>query len=867
MPAKHGPAAAGPSSLDAVVGAVRRAERDNAEGRPESARRRLGVALEQLDGIDPADRAEAVVRVRARALTELAKSETETGSRTRVAEERLDAMLAAGAADVWPGLRPAVDGMRGLAAVRAGRHDEALRLLTATVDAVAVADAVDVCRALLNRGVLQLERREITLARADLTECARRAGEGGFELLRFKAEHNLGYVHFYAGQLPEALASMEAAARSLPGPPRPTALRDRSDVLLEAGLVSVADATLAEAAAMFARRRLTRDVAECELGRAECALLRGDLPAARAFAASARRRFRRRGDEAWAVRAALLGLQADAADFAAGPAGTRAAWTALARRATELEQLCAQTGRRVWQDAAAYVRIEADIARGAMPDPGGLLEDLGPVRTDDPLPVRLHGRRIRAMLALAAGERISAGEHVRAGQQDLEMHRARFGSLDLRTAGAVHGSALADLDMQIALSTERAGAVLEATERVRAVIGGSPRVRPPSDPETATLLWQLRRLVDEGRAAPSLPASDPVRVQHLREERRLKHEILARSWHEQGSARAERSPRAPAVVEAVGERGDVVLLDVVEHRGELVAVLVDGRVATLHELGPAAHVAEQVRRVHADLEVVANPLVPAELRAVADRSLDACLARLEQSLSPVLPSSGELVVVAGGWLGVLPWSLLPSRIGSSTVVAPSVHHWMRYAGSAALPPVRIRAAAGPGLRHAEAEVREVADLWPGGEAVVGEDATVARMIELLASPGIVHLAAHGRHEPDNPLFSSVRLADGPLFAHELDTGGSVPDLVLLSSCEVGRASIRAGGEALGMASVLLRQGVGCVVAALAPLPDETARRVMTRTHQLLRDDVPVARALAQATSEDRDATGALVPLVCFGAPV
>ena len=141
------------------------------------------------------------------------------------------------------------------------------------------------------------------------------------------------------------------------------------------------------------------------------------------------------------------------------------------------------------------------------------------------------------------------------------------------------------------------------------------------------------------------------------------------------------------------------------------------------------------------------------------------------------------------------------------------------------------------------------------------------MIELLASPGIVHLAAHGRHEPDNPLFSSVRLADGPLFAHELDMGGAVPDLVLLSSCEVGRASIRAGGEALGLASVLLRTGVGCVVAALAPLPDDTALRVMTRTHALLRDEVPIAAAVATATEEDRAATGAAVPLVCFGAPV
>ncbi|HWJ85528.1 MAG TPA: CHAT domain-containing protein, partial [Cellulomonas sp.] len=306
MSPSHGPAEAGPSALDAVVGVVARAETDNAEGHPERARRRLNGALVALDAIDASNRSAAIVRVRARALTELAKSEAERGARARTAVDRLDEMVESGAGEVWPGLLPTIAGTRGLAALRAGRHDEALQLLTAVIEAADVAEPVDVCRALLNRGVLHIERRELAAARADLGECARRSRQEGFARLLFKAEHNLGYVHFYAGHLPEALAQMEAAARSLPGPPRPTALRDRSDVLLEAGLVGVADATLAEAAAMFAAERLTRDVAECELGRAECAMLRGDPEAARAFAASARRRFRRRGDEAWAVRATLL---------------------------------------------------------------------------------------------------------------------------------------------------------------------------------------------------------------------------------------------------------------------------------------------------------------------------------------------------------------------------------------------------------------------------------------------------------------------------------------------------------------------------------------------------------------------------------
>ena len=111
------------------------------------------------------------------------------------------------------------------------------------------------------------------------------------------------------------------------------------------------------------------------------------------------------------------------------------------------------------------------------------------------------------------------------------------------------------------------------------------------------------------------------------------------------------------------------------------------------------------------------------------------------------------------------------------------------------------------------------------------------------------------------------MADGPLLRARARLRRHLPDLVLLSSCEVGRASIRAGGEALGLASVLLRTGVGCVVAAVAPLPDETALKVMTRTHALLREGVPVAQAVATATAEDAAQTGVVAPLVCFGAPL
>ena len=860
--------AAGPPALGALVDQVRRAEDDNAEGRSQRARRRLRPVLQVLDQLedDP-----EVVRWRGRALIELARSEAETRPGPEAALDRLDAMLAAGAAardTGWPGLAPAVAGLRGFLAVRAGRSDEALCRLDEAVALIDDAEPIDACRALLNRGVLHADLRDLPQARADWLECMRRARAAGFARLVFKANHNLGYWTFVAGRLPEALQRMEAAAESLPGPPWPTQILDRARVLLEAGLIGVADQAFAEAAELFAAQHLPRDVAECELGRAECALLRGDAAAALPLVAAARTRFKRRGDDVWVLRTEQLALQAQARALAASDGVERdRQWGALGRRAARVEASARAGGRESWAIAAVYVRLEAQLAQGRLADPAGVLGALGPVRADDPIGLRLYGRRIRAMLALAADERARAARHVRAGQRDLALHRSRFGSLDLRTAGAVHGVALADLDVDIALASGRTPAVLDAAERARSVISGTPRVNPPSDPESARLLTELRRLVNDARDPGRAPEPERDRVRAEREEQRLKHAILARSWHEKGRAREDRAGSAEQVRGALERRPGTTLVDVLEHRGRLLAVLVDESSSRLCDLGDVDGVVELVRRVHADLEVTANPLVPTALRDAALRSLARGLDGLEARLAGVVVPAGELVVVASGWLAALPWSMLTPRVGRPTVVAPSVGHWLEHAGTASRVPTQVVAAAGPGLRHAEDEVRGVAALWPGAQAVVGDNATVERVTRALSAPGVVHLAAHGRHEPDNPLFSSVRMADGPLFAHELDTGGDVPELVLLSSCEVGRASIRAGGEALGFASVLLRTGVGCVVAAAAPLADETARQVMTRTHELLRAGTPVAEALATATAERADASGERVPLVTLGAPL
>ena len=167
---------------------------------------------------------------------------------------------------------------------------------------------------------------------------------------------------------------------------------------------------------------------------------------------------------------------------------------------------------------------------------------------------------------------------------------------------------------------------------------------------------------------------------------------------------------------------------------------------------------------------------------------------------------------------------------------------------------------GPGLDSSGDEVKRVADAWGGATLISGAEATCQNVLGHLGPGGVVHLAAHGTHEPDNPLFSSLRLVDGPLFAYELDGVDLAGTVVVLSACEVGLSTADAGGEALGLTSVLLRHGARAVIAAVAPLRDDVAARVMPTLHVNLHGGIPPGQALAAAVAEESEP----VPLACFG---
>ena len=195
-------------------------------------------------------------------------------------------------------------------------------------------------------------------------------------------------------------------------------------------------------------------------------------------------------------------------------------------------------------------------------------------------------------------------------------------------------------------------------------------------------------------------------------------------------------------------------------------------------------------------------------------------------------------------------------------VAPSATFWARRSGpsSSMATGDRVVALAGPGLARATAETRDVERIW-GAAARDGDGqvSTGAQLRAALSHSTIVHVAAHGIHHEESPLFSSVVMSDGPVFAHEFQRTGVGAEHVVLSSCEVGRTHVRPGDEPLGLTASLLATGVRTVVAAVGPVGDEDAHAVMSAYHRALVQGLDAAEALEAASRGDNEASAVLAP--------
>ncbi|MDX6342663.1 MAG: hypothetical protein QOH87_2801 [Trebonia sp.] len=174
---------------------------------------------------------------------------------------------------------------------------------------------------------------------------------------------------------------------------------------------------------------------------------------------------------------------------------------------------------------------------------------------------------------------------------------------------------------------------------------------------------------------------------------------------------------------------------------------------------------------------------------------------------------------------------------------------------------RVVLAYGPGLPHAEAEIAELAQRYPLAKPLGGADATAQAVADALDGAQLAHIAAHGRFRSDNPLFSSLELADGPLTVYDLEGLRQAPATLVLSACDTALSGIRPGDELMGVASAVFALGTRTLIASVAPVADAETRALMNVFHAELAAGLSPTHALISAQRAVPDARG----FVCFGA--
>ncbi len=718
-----------------------------------------------------------------------------------------------------------------------GRHQEALDDLRLAISRLRRSgDQVWEARTLNYRGVIQLALGGTRQADADFELAGQLYAAVGQEFEYVETRQNRGWVAFMRGDLPAALQLLEEAAQGYEGVGVvwPDLTIDRCAVLMAAGLTAEA---LAEADAAIGRMEpgaaSATKRAEVLFTAATAALAVGDPAAAQERADRARRFFSAQRRSWWSVRASMLQLEARYRSGERGPGLLRQ----VVRTAGRLDELSTA------EASAAHLlagRLALDEGRSRTAD--RQLELAGRLSKNVPPPVRSAAWLGRALRAEARGEVRRMLTACGRGLDALDEYRMMMGATELRARATGHGAELAELALREALGRDDARGLLTWAERWRATALTVPPVRPPGDEQLISDLAQLRDVVQRLEATP-----EPTRSPSLeRERRRLETAVRDRALRAQGNvSTAVEAFDAEALHK---ELGDTALVELIDIGGTLHAVVAADGELRHFTVGSLAAAAVEVERSRFRLRWLAHG------RSRSGPSLEVLGVRLGDAiLGPVQEVLGDraVVMVPPASLQAVPWALIPALAERPVNVVSSAAMWLR--ARQLQPPAdrRVVLVLGPGLTAGRAEINRLTELYPKAVVLRDGDATAERVLHELDGAWIAHIAAHGTFRADSPLFSSLRLDDGPLTVYDFERLRRAPYRLVLSSCDSGLAKPVGADELLGLSSSLVPLGAAGILASVVPVNDLATVPLMAAVH----DHLQAGRSLAEAFALARSTAG------------
>lgn len=738
----------------------------------------------------------------------------------------------------------------GLILQRCGRTAEALSAFACSLPRLqAAGDDVWMARVLGNRGIMRAYLGDLEDAATDLhwaRDIQRRAGK---DVDAAASTWNLGFVAARRGDAVAALSLFDEADHLLSENGVAVAQRsmDRADVLLSVGMASEAHQHVLDALHELERTGQGADLVECRLLLARAALLDARPADAAAAARSARRRAASQERHAWALLARHLELRALDASGHHG--------VSLVRRAQDVAD---ELERSRWTEAATEARLTAAriaVHLGKPAKAAALLTQVlrSPGRNSDEF--RVQRAYAQALLRKQEGDCRGSLRAAQSALSVIQRRRSTVAATDLQLGVMSSGLQIAQLAVEMAVAANSPSAAMSTLEIWRAQNIRARPVRPPKDAMESRALDQLRRATADVMTARL--AGDDVTTLEARRQR-SEREVIERSRrvrpsgvHDPGEVRRPSEWRAAldaATLVEIFALGDT--LGAVTLRGSGLR----GPASALTELGSLRECLRELDHLQFALARLASGRGSESMLAAARRSAEEGARHLDAVLLGAIRGQlgdGPLVLVPSDGLHAVPWGVLPTCSGRPTHIVPSATAWLRArerfrsdAGPGTAGSVAV--VTGPGLEHAEREAAAIAHSRRTIEMHVGPRATVAAALSALRGAQVAHIAAHGRFESDNPMMSSLQLADGPLMLYDLEDLDPPPLQVVLAACHSAVARLHAGHELLGLAHALLWFGSSGVVATSLPAPDAETAVLMGGLHAGLARGQGVAEALWNA---------------------
>jgi CHAT domain-containing protein len=278
---------------------------------------------------------------------------------------------------------------------------------------------------------------------------------------------------------------------------------------------------------------------------------------------------------------------------------------------------------------------------------------------------------------------------------------------------------------------------------------------------------------------------------------------------------------------------------------QLVAfVVTDEGVEVVRELGTEAEIVAEIQRCRFQIDTLrfGSTEVRTHLPALTERTRQHLRSLYNRLLRTVEQRIGErhLVIVPHGALHYLPFQALHD--GESYLIE---RREVSFSPSAAVllqcldrPRPDLKTALLLGLAdeqmprvHEELDVLH--NIFSKVKCFSNEAATTVALTQNGSEVDVLHLACHAQFRSDNPLFSSMKLANGWFTARDAYGLKLNCAVVTLSACETGMNAVARGDELMGLARGFLSAGSPAVMMSLWTIDDEATTELMSSFYREL----------------------------------